>query len=229
MAGATDDKLDAATRTNWPARTDGTMKLLAVFLVTLSAQAALVTISDTIYDSHGALINCTVYATPNRDFISSAGHVTRPNTITISVRSGILSTTLEANIGATPAGTYYNVSNNCGTSLKRIWTIPASGPVGIAAIESGAPSTSISVGVALTTSASLNFPAILDGNYSDLTISVPGAVAGHSIAPGWPATLGSGLIGSMWVSAVDTVTVRLLCMAGSTCDPPALTYSVVIY
>lgn len=203
--------------------------LLAAFLLAISAQAALVTISDSIYDSHGILINCTIYATPNRDFISSAGHVTRPNTITIPVRAGVLSTTLEANIGATPAGTYYTVSNNCGTSLKRIWTIPASGPVGIAAIESGAPSTAISVGIALTASASLNFPAILDGNTSDLTISVPGAAAGHNLAPGWPATLGAGLIGTMWVSAADTVTVRLLCMAGSTCDPPALTYSVVIY
>ena len=75
-------------------------------------------------------------------------------------------------------------------------------------------------------SATLDFASMANGVCAgDLTVSVPGALSGDAVAPGWPATLPQGVMGTMFVSAADTVTVRLCNLSGSTVNPASATYS----
>jgi hypothetical protein len=81
---------------------------------------------------------------------------------------------------------------------------------------------------ALSASATLNFPSTAAATSSDLTMSVPGAVAGDTIALGNPAPPANSAY-SAWISAAGEATVRL--MNNSTLaavDPPAATFTIRI-
>jgi hypothetical protein len=81
----------------------------------------------------------------------------------------------------------------------------------------------------LTSTAVLDFGSITPGLCSsDMTFSLPGAVTGDSIAPGWPAAMESGLLGTMRVSAANTVAVRVCNFSGTTLDPAAATYRATV-
>jgi len=71
----------------------------------------------------------------------------------------------------------------------------------------------------LAGSSSLGFGAIAQAACSQLTFTLTGAAAGDPIAPGWPGTLESGLVGNMYVSATNTVTVRLCNLSGGSVTP----------
>ena len=100
---------------------------------------------------------------------------------------------------------------------------------GIVTLDTGS-STNISVDTAvvpryLTATALLGFGPITTGACAaDQTISVPGASVGDAVAPGWPIGIGAGLIGNMWVSAPNTVAVRICNLSGGTVTPAAATY-----
>lgn len=95
------------------------------------------------------------------------------------------------------------------------------GPAGVG----GVPAFRI---VSLLGSASLSFPLIPDGTAAEMTVTVTGAVAGQEVVPAWPATLEAGLFGIMFVSAADTVTVRLLNLSGAGVTPAAQTFGARI-
>lgn len=77
-----------------------------------------------------------------------------------------------------------------------------------------------SAGVGVTPgTATLDFPLITDGDWAVLTFSYSGAVVGRPLAEAWPAALEAGLSGSMWISAADTVSVRLDNRSGADLDP----------
>lgn len=76
-----------------------------------------------------------------------------------------------------------------------------------------------------TASDTLNFGAIADLACADLTFTFTGASVGDQISAGFPSALETGLIGTMWVSATNTVKVRLCNSSGATVDPAAGTYS----
>lgn len=78
--------------------------------------------------------------------------------------------------------------------------------------------------VVLPFSASLNFPNIPAGEQAELTITCTGATVGMPVAPAWPATLEAGLGGMMFVSATNTVTVRLTAVAAGDIDPATQTF-----
>jgi hypothetical protein len=81
----------------------------------------------------------------------------------------------------------------------------------------------------LTGSASLAFGVIPSGSCSaGQSISVPGAVAGRSIAPGWPA-LPPGFLGMMQVSSTGTVSVSVCNLSGAAAGLPALTYLATVF
>lgn len=81
----------------------------------------------------------------------------------------------------------------------------------------------------LTASATLTAPLTATGTCAaDLTLTLPGALAGDSIAPGWPASLPSGFSGVMRVIAADTVAVRLCNLTGSAAAIPASTYRATV-
>ena len=99
----------------------------------------------------------------------------------------------------------------------RVW----SGPAG----AGGAPGFNL---VSLVGSASLSFGMIPDGSSASLTFALLGALAGQELAPAWPATLEAGLLGIMFVSAADTVTVRLFNLSGAGVTPAAQTFGARI-
>ncbi len=86
----------------------------------------------------------------------------------------------------------------------------------------------------LTGGGSLTFSAIsVAGTAStscrDLTFSVPGAVVADAVIPHWPSTLNAGVSGVMFVSAADTVNVRLCNSTNAAVTPTAATtYSATV-
>lgn len=81
----------------------------------------------------------------------------------------------------------------------------------------------------LTGSASLNFGSIDDGATASLTFTVTGATTGDALAPAWPSGLDAGLLGTMYVSAADTVTVRLLNLSGAAINPSSMTFGAQVF
>ena len=77
-------------------------------------------------------------------------------------------------------------------------------------------------------SSTLNFGAIGDGEVGELTFTVSGAVVNDTVAPSWPSALDTGLTAMMFVSAADTITVRLANLSGASINPSALTYGAQI-
>lgn len=80
-----------------------------------------------------------------------------------------------------------------------------------------------------TASNTINPSALSDGNCANVgTITLSGAVTTDNIAPGWPSTLNSGIFGNMYVSATDTVTVRLCNLSGASVDVASSTFKAAI-
>ncbi len=89
--------------------------------------------------------------------------------------------------------------------------------------------TLITIGGAASGSSTLDFGSIDDGTVAELTFTVTGAAVNDSIAPSWPSTLDTGLVGMMFVSAADTVTVRLLNMSGAAVDVASSTFGATVF
>lgn len=80
----------------------------------------------------------------------------------------------------------------------------------------------------LTASATINFGSIVDGSCAASTVTLSGAASGDNVAAGWPAALEAGLTGSMFVSATDTVAVRVCNFSGAAVDPASATFKAAI-
>ena len=80
----------------------------------------------------------------------------------------------------------------------------------------------------LTASATINFGVIYDTNCLASTITLSGASSGDNVAAGWPSGLEAGLTGSMFVSATDTVAVRVCNFSGAAVDPASATFKAAI-
>jgi hypothetical protein len=74
-------------------------------------------------------------------------------------------------------------------------------------------------------SAALNFTSLAANSCGELTITATGAAVNNPVVPSWPASLESGLIGIMFVSAANTVTVRLCNVTSSPIDPASQTFA----
>ena len=81
---------------------------------------------------------------------------------------------------------------------------------------------------ALSASASLNFGSISAAAQADLTITVTGAAAGDEVIMALPAAPAAGLVFNAFVSAANTVTIRASNITGSSVDPAAATYGVIV-
>jgi hypothetical protein len=80
----------------------------------------------------------------------------------------------------------------------------------------------------LTASATIDFASLSDGVCGSNTLTVTGAATGDNVAPGWPSGLESGLVGAMYVSSANTVTVRLCNWSGASLDPASATFKAGI-
>jgi hypothetical protein len=99
----------------------------------------------------------------------------------------------------------------------QVWAGPAA--------ATGAPGFRV---VSLVGAAALAFGLIADGSSAALTLTIAGAVAGQMVIPAWPATLEAGLFGIMFVSAPNTVTVRLFNLSGAGVTPASQTFGARI-
>lgn len=75
----------------------------------------------------------------------------------------------------------------------------------------------------------LDYPSIAAGTSADLTVTVYNAVPGMSVSLGLPAALETGLVANAFVSANDTVTVRLTNITASAIDPASAQYKVTVF
>lgn len=80
----------------------------------------------------------------------------------------------------------------------------------------------------LTASDSLDFGSISPGISASLTIAVNGAKTGDAVILAPPNGLENPLVGMGFVSASNVVTVRVANNSGSTLDPAARTWGVIV-
>lgn len=82
----------------------------------------------------------------------------------------------------------------------------------------------------LVATATLNFASTLNGATSaELTVTVTGAAAGDKVVIGAPATLEAGLIPFGYVSAANTVSIRVANVSGGTVDPASASWKVAVF
>ncbi len=87
------------------------------------------------------------------------------------------------------------------------------------------PDFSGNVPVTLSFSATLDFSAIAAQSCSELTTTVSGAAPGNPVMAAWPSTLENGLTGLMFVSAADTVKLRLCNITATAIDPASHSFA----
>ncbi|MBL0057908.1 MAG: hypothetical protein IPP35_02030 [Elusimicrobia bacterium] len=80
----------------------------------------------------------------------------------------------------------------------------------------------------LSATQSLDFPSMAKNTTAELTLTVTGAAVGDTVALGPPGTLPADLMAMAYVSAGNTVTVRLANIGGGSIDPAAATYRVSV-
>jgi len=80
----------------------------------------------------------------------------------------------------------------------------------------------------LTSTATLDFPSISAGAVDVLTITVTGAAVGDFVTLAPPAALSAGLMFAGFVSAADTVTVRLHNTTGGAIDPASAVWGALV-
>jgi hypothetical protein len=80
----------------------------------------------------------------------------------------------------------------------------------------------------ISNSATLDFGSINAGATAELTITVTGAATGDTVQLAPPAALEAGLVATGFVSAANTVTVRLANITGSPIDPASATWGAVV-
>lgn len=76
----------------------------------------------------------------------------------------------------------------------------------------------------LTATATIDFTSIAAGATQEQTITVTGAATGDTVELGLPSTLDAGLMATGYVSAADTVKIRLFNTTGGAIDPASATY-----
>jgi hypothetical protein len=80
----------------------------------------------------------------------------------------------------------------------------------------------------LSASTTLDFPSIATQDSTELTVTVTGAAVGNAVQLAPPSSIESGLTWSGYVSAADTVTVRVVNATGGAIDPASATWGVIV-
>lgn len=137
--------------------------------------------------------------------------------------------------GAVPAPAAGDAAGGKFLKADGTWSLPAGGAGGTYTagdgiqINAGLISVDPTVpAVVLNGSQSLVFGAIAQSSCATQNITAPGAAAGDRVVAGYPATLPDGLTGVMFVSATDTVTVRLCKITAGSADVTGLTFTYQI-
>jgi hypothetical protein len=80
----------------------------------------------------------------------------------------------------------------------------------------------------LSGSGVIDFGSVPDFSCLASTITVTGVATGDHVTAGWPTAIETGLIGSMFVSATDTVAVRICNQSGAAVDPASATFKAAV-
>jgi hypothetical protein len=80
----------------------------------------------------------------------------------------------------------------------------------------------------ITDTATLDFPSISSNNSEELTMTVTGAATGDIVMLGAPSAIESDLTWCGYVSAADTVTVRLHNSSGGAINPASATWKATV-
>ncbi len=99
-------------------------------------------------------------------------------------------------------------------------------PNGLATLNSGGrvPATQ----KMLVTTATLDFASIAAGAVGTLTATVTGAATGDFALAAPPGNLTAGLVHSAFVSAANTVTIRLVNGTAGAIDPASATWGIAV-
>jgi hypothetical protein len=173
-------------------------------------------------------------------YVTPAGTLTVGHNVTLAASAGCVA---QAGVTSFPAdsvplytwtatsGTWATAGGHDFRALLSAKSISAG--TGLATLDSGGRTT-VSVDTALvptflTGAATLDFPSITSGACSaDLSFTLPGAAVNDAVTAGWPAALEAGLVGTMRVSAANTIAVRVCNLAGSAVDPASATFRAAI-
>jgi hypothetical protein len=173
-------------------------------------------------------------------YVSGGGTLTIGHNLTVAASAGCLAQSSVTGFPSNAIPLYYWTATS-GTwdptggrdyrgwlSLKNI-----SAGTGVATVESsGQTVVEVDASVVptyLTSAAALTFPLIANGACAtDQTFTLLGALAGNSVAPAWPSAFGPGLLGLMFVSAADTITVRICNLSGTAAGPINATFGATI-
>lgn len=107
------------------------------------------------------------------------------------------------------------------------------GPCGWICVTAGAPGTwssfgGFNVNAMITATATLDFPSIAAGATAELTMSVNFATVGDVVSANPSTTLESGLIWCAYISASNTVTIRIHNTTAGAIDPASRTWRATI-
>lgn len=81
----------------------------------------------------------------------------------------------------------------------------------------------------LTTVANLNFPNVVANTTEALNMTVTGAAVGDSVALGPPSGVNAGFVWNAWVSAADTVRIKLFNTTAVDINPPAADWRATVF
>lgn len=101
-------------------------------------------------------------------------------------------------------------------------------PVGPVVSNGDGSWTSLQTGAKTTTSVGFDFPSIPAGGQADLTTSALTAVPGDAVRLSPPSNLPAGLMWAGWVSATNTITVRLFNLTGAAINPDPGTWRFAV-
>jgi len=195
--------------TNWSATSGG-----GAYASSFTAQTS-VTVAGTAHQLNTAnlVVNCYDTETPAMEV--------EPNSVSVNL------TTYDVTISfAQPqSGRCVVSSGGAGSGNSNV-----TAGTGILVTNSGS-TTVVGVNTAavptyVTSSATLSFPSIAaSACAADQVMSLPGAMPGDAVAAGWPVNLPPGVMGTMWVSASGTLTVRLCNLSAAAVSAASNTYT----
>ena len=173
-------------------------------------------------------------------YVTSSGTLTVGSSLGLSCTAGCTAvggiSSFPANVvplftwSATPLGWDPNGGQDFRAYLS-VKTLAAG--TGVVLFESGTQTT-VSVDAAvvptyLTGSSSLSFGSVAAGACAaELTIGLSGANVGDTVAPGWPASLPSSVLGMMRVSSANSVSVKVCNLGASAATVPQATFQATI-
>lgn len=132
------------------------------------------------------------------------------------VPESVAQTTLGLKGIASYTGTFFECRDSA-NGLK--YKIDVSGNVTSGSIAIGSGTAILKV---LSATATLDFGSVAADSYADLTITVTGAAVGDTVAIGFPnGSILADLVWSAWVSATNTVTIRVANNSSTTARDPA--------